>query len=165
MKNSLYQFTKHTLLVTLFGFLFCCTLNSGIKENGGKDHNLEFNSLPKVWDEGMPLGNGFIGALVWQKDNNLRFSLDRVDLWDLRPMENLSRPEFSFGWVQQQVKNNTYKEVQDMFDKPYNKSPAPTKLPGAALEFPLDNLGNVKNVTLDINKALCHVEWGKRGKP
>ena len=34
-----------------------------------------------------------LGALIWQKDDNLRFSVDRTDLWDLRPMKNLDKPE------------------------------------------------------------------------
>ena len=49
-------------------------------------HNLVFDSLAKRWDEGIPLGNGWLGALIWQKDNKIRMSLDRVDLWDDRPM-------------------------------------------------------------------------------
>ncbi|MEP6927482.1 MAG: hypothetical protein ABI834_07590 [Ginsengibacter sp.] len=48
------------------------------------EHNLKFDSLAKRWDEGIPLGNGWLGALVWQKGNNIRVSLDRVDLWDDR---------------------------------------------------------------------------------
>ena len=59
-------------------------------------YNLEFPTLATTWDEGIPLGNGMLGALIWQKEDHLRFSLDRADLWDLRPMENLSKPEFNF---------------------------------------------------------------------
>ena len=29
----------------------------------------QFNPLPQQWDEAMPLGNGMIGSLVWDKDN------------------------------------------------------------------------------------------------
>lgn len=47
---------------------------------------LKFNKLASTWDEAIPFGNGMLGALVWQKENNLRISLDRADLWDLRPM-------------------------------------------------------------------------------
>ena len=50
------------------------------------EHNLVFDSLAKRWDEAIPLGNGWIGALIWQKGDKLRMSLDRVDLWDDRPM-------------------------------------------------------------------------------
>ena len=56
------------------------------------DHDLVFDYLASTWDEGIPLGNGMMGALIWQKDGNLRFALDRADLWDLRPVDNLSLP-------------------------------------------------------------------------
>jgi len=76
-------------------------------------HNLVFSQLAGSWDEGIPLGNGMLGALIWQKDNNLRFSLDRADLWDLRPMENLQTDKFKFSWVHEQWKKDNYKEVQN----------------------------------------------------
>ena len=66
-------------------------------------HDLHFQKLPASWDEGIPLGNGTLGALVWQKDSNLRVSLDRADLWDLRPVKEFSLPQFSFQWVKEQV--------------------------------------------------------------
>ncbi len=128
-------------------------------ESSVPNYNLKFPRLASTWDEAIPLGNGMIGALVWQKGNNLRFSLDRADLWDLRPMENLSKPEFSFKWVQQQVKNNNYKIVQNMFDAPYDQSPAPSKIPGAALEFDTKSLGDVVQIKLSLNNALCETLW------
>lgn len=121
--------------------------------------NLQFSHLSSTWDEAIPLGNGILGALVWQKDNNLRFSLDRADLWDLRPMKNLDKPEFSFKWVQQQVKSNNYKIVQEMFDSPYDQEPAPSKIPGAALEFDIHDLGEVRQVKMTLHNALCEVAW------
>ena len=30
--------------------------------------------LAKSWDEGMPLGNGLLGAMVWNKNGNIRFA-------------------------------------------------------------------------------------------
>lgn len=125
------------------------------------EHDLQFSKLAATWDEGIPLGNGMLGALIWQKGDNLRLSLDRADLWDLRPMANLSKPEFSFRWVQEQYRNNSYKNVQELFDVPYDQLPAPSKIPGAALEFETKSLGSVINVTLNIKKALCEVEWEK----
>jgi alpha-L-fucosidase 2 len=37
-----------------------------------KEHNLVFDSLAKRWDEAIPLGNGWLGALIWQKENKIR---------------------------------------------------------------------------------------------
>ena len=120
---------------------------------------LKFNELSKTWDEGIPLGNGMLGALIWEKDGKLRFSLDRADLWDLRPMENLDRPEWSFSWVKQQWEKNTYEKVQQIFDAPYDRNPAPSKIPGAALEFNISKFGKAKSFILDISTATCRIEW------
>ena len=122
-------------------------------------YDLKFSRLATSWDEGIPLGNGMLGALVWQKDNHLRLSLDRADLWDLRPMENFTRPEFSFKWVQRQVKDKNYKVVQNLFDAPYDQLPAPSKIPGAAIEFNTKSLGEVVQVRLTLNNAVCETTW------
>jgi alpha-L-fucosidase 2 len=128
-------------------------------------HNLMFPQLSATWDEGIPLGNGLIGALVWKKDTQLRVSLDRADLWDLRPTAGLSDPGFTFAWVVKQVQKGAYAPVQERGDAPYDRDPAPTKIPGAALEFPIEMLGAVSSVRLSLDSALCIVEWttGARG--
>lgn len=81
-----------------------------------KNYNLNFNYLPATWDEGLPLGNGEIGALIWENQGRLRMSLDHVGLWDLREAENLSGEEFTFAWVKEQWENNEYHKVQELFD-------------------------------------------------
>jgi hypothetical protein len=75
-------------------------------------HNLHFEKLAKVWDEALPLGNGTVGALIWERQGKLRLSLDRADIWDMRPMAGLHRDEFSYKWVQGQVRKKDYKPVQ-----------------------------------------------------
>ncbi|MCO5947539.1 glycoside hydrolase family 95 protein [Mucilaginibacter flavidus] len=131
---------------------------SGIAQPGV--HDLKFDSLAARWDEGIPLGNGTLGALIWQKQNHLRFSLDRADLWDERPMKGLHRKEFSYQWVHEQVVQKTnYEQVQKYFDEPYDNEPAPSKIPGAGLEFDTKAWGKVKSVHLSINNALCEVKW------
>jgi alpha-L-fucosidase 2 len=123
------------------------------------NHNLHFTKLATSWDEGIPLGNGMLGALVWKKGDKLRLSLDRADLWDLRPMPNLSKPEWKYTWVYEQWKNNNYKAVQDAFDRPYDELPAPSKIPAGAIEFDISGLGEPVSVTLDISNSICEVKW------
>lgn len=122
-------------------------------------HDLHFDSLASRWDEAIPLGNGMLGALVWQKEGHLRFSLDRADLWDQRPMKGLHRPEFNFSWVVEQVKKKDYAPVQRYFDEPYDHEPAPSKIPGGALEFETKGWGSVKSAHLQVPKAICEVKW------
>ncbi|MDN5289436.1 MAG: hypothetical protein JWR38_5710 [Mucilaginibacter sp.] len=122
-------------------------------------HDLHFDTLANRWDEAIPLGNGMLGALVWQKADHLRFSLDRADLWDQRPMKGLHRPEFRYPWVVEQVRKKDYAPVQQYFDEPYDREPAPSKIPGGALEFDTKNWGSVKYVHLYLPNALCEVKW------
>ncbi|MET0300274.1 MAG: glycoside hydrolase N-terminal domain-containing protein, partial [Flavitalea sp.] len=142
-------------IILYLRFLFLTTLCSGQQA----DHDLHFDSLASRWDEAIPLGNGMLGALVWQKENSLRFSLDRADLWDLRPTKGLHRNEFSFKWVQQKVAEKDYAPVQKYFDEPYDHEAAPSKIPGGALEFDIQNWGKVASVHLSIKEALCEVQW------
>ncbi len=122
-------------------------------------HDLVFTNLASTWDEAIPLGNGMLGALVWKKDDKLRISLDRADLWDLRPMRNIDFSQISYEWVYNHWKNNTYEMVQDKLDIPYNERPAPTKIPAGALEFNIDTLGQTEYVRLYVNDAICEVKW------
>src|SRR4051812_30800014 len=109
-------------------------------------HNLRFNSLAARWDEAVPLGNGMLGALIWQKENKLRLSLDRADLWDERDALDLSK--FNFKFVQEQVAKKDYDTVHKLGDWPYDNIAYPTKLPGGALQFDLAKLGTVQKVSL-----------------
>jgi alpha-L-fucosidase 2 len=120
-------------------------------------HNLKFDSLAKRWDEAIPLGNGWLGALIWQKGDKLRMSLDRVDLWDDRPMPEIDK--LKFKWVVEKVKLNQYDSVQRIGDEPYEKYPAPTKIPGAAIEFDLKKLGKVVSNELDIKTGLSVIKF------
>ncbi len=122
-------------------------------------HDLVFPALASTWDEGIPLGNGMIGTLVWGRGDRLRFSLDRADLWDLRPVKEFAGEKFRFRWIQEQVCKGDYAPVQQMSDLPYERDPAPTKIPAGALEFPLPANGKVESVSLFLRQAACEVKW------
>ncbi len=134
-----------------------CRLIYPLQSQPGKEHNLVFDSLARRWDEAIPLGNGWLGALIWQRENKIRMSLDRVDLWDDRPMPGIDK--LRFIWVVEQVKKGQYDTVQKLGDEPYEKNAAPTKLPGAAMEFDLDAIGKVISNELDIQTGLSTVKF------
>ena len=145
------------ILIVLF-VLILTSCSREMAEQKSK-HNLIFNELSQTWDEGIPLGNGILGMLIWQKDGNLRFSLDRADLWDLRPMARMNFDKWKFEDVYQHWKNDTYDEIYKELDSPSNLYPAPSKIPAGALEFHIEALGKVKSVELDLNNAVCTVLW------
>ena len=142
-------------LFFVLSFVFISQAN--VEAQPKPKYNLAFNSLPKRWDEGLPIGNGWLGALIWQKDDMIRISLDRVDLWDERPMPKIDKLKFS--WVVDQVRKNEYDTVQKLGDVPYEEYPAPTKIPGAAIEFNLNKFGRIVSSGLDIQQALATVKF------
>lgn len=146
----------HYLLLLILPFTSCT--QEELPVTAGKS-DMVFPSLSTTWDEGIPLGNATVGALVWQRDSVLRFSLDRIDLWDLRPTDSISGPNNKFRWVMEQVRKGDYLPVQKKFDWPYDREPAPSKIPGAALEFHTTGFGKVKDVHLYLRNALCRTEW------
>lgn len=149
---------KSLIAILLFPFLFSGCAPSIEAQPGSSD--LQFASLARTWDEAIPLGNGFVGELVWQNsDSTLRFSLDRIDLWDLRPNDSIIVNPKTFAWVHDRVLNNKYDEVQRKYDASYESLAAPSKIPGAALEFNIAQLGQVENARLFLNNALCQVKW------
>jgi hypothetical protein len=158
-----FKLTKTTLLPGLFSVLVllpvsCCRyVKFPDKSVAPSESDQVYPSLAVTWDEAVPLGNAVVGSLVWEKEGNLRMSLDRTDLWDLRPMDSLSGDRFKFSWVTSHVVSGDYLPVQQKLDVPYDRDPAPSKIPGAALEF--GSLGEVDNVRLYLGSALCEVLW------
>jgi alpha-L-fucosidase 2 len=162
MYNHIPKYVQNFIIVFMLVSFFVLPCSSNGSDNltiGLSAHDLVFDKLAKTWDEAIPLGNGMLGALIWEKDDKLRFSLDRADLWDLRPMNNLDGPEWSYEWVYNQWKNGDYSIVQDLFDKQYIESPAPTKIPAGALEFDQSEFGQINSVHLNVESATCQVKW------
>ncbi|WP_447769146.1 glycosyl hydrolase family 95 catalytic domain-containing protein [Sphingobacterium faecium] len=135
----------------LLTFLTMTIISYSLYAQPSSQHNLQSDHLASRWDEAIPLGNGMLGALIWQKDNTLRLSLDRADLWDERQAFQLQQHDFK--WVQQKLDGGQYAEVQKWGDNPYGDNSYPTKLPAAALSFDLAALGKVVSNILDIKTA------------
>jgi len=142
-------------LSLLLTFSSCSSLNGPSAQN-----NLKFNALATTWDEGLPLGNGWLGALIWQKGEVLRFSIDRADLWDLSPVPELSLPEWNFKWVMQKWLEKDYGKVQELFDyRAYDNAVTPTKIPGAAIEFSWNRVKEPAKTELNLTEATGNVKW------
>lgn len=155
---------KKLLRFSLSFTLLCLLLMTGCQEKQQEQltpYYMErtFPDLAQTWDEGLPLGNATLGALIWQKDGKLRFSLDRADLWDLREMENLDFENHDFKWVTKKWEGKQYGDVQRQFDLPYDTLAGPSKIPGAALEFDISGLGEVESIKFNLQKATCVIQW------
>ena len=115
------------------------------------------------WDEGLPIGNGWIGNLVFG-DKNLVFSLDRAGLWDLTPPPETLEEGFTYQNMEKLVKSGKaedWEEYHRLFDRCYGHG-KPTKLNAGKInfDFPIDDQ---TEFYLDIKDGLIRVE-NKQGK-
>lgn len=96
---------------------------------------IRFRKEISRWDEGLPLGSGLLGALVWGKAENFRVSVGRSDLWDKRRSETFSSPSFCYAEYVRLAKAGEAGKAKfdELFDAPYNL-PYPTRIPAGALQ-------------------------------
>lgn len=114
------------------------------------------------WDEGLPLGNGFMGSLVYG-GTPLKITADRTDLWDLRPNETTQESGFTYENLKRFVKSGKaedWQEYRRLFDKIFMGKPYPSKITAGRIE--IEFLPKAKNVSyeLDINSATVTVYDG-----
>lgn len=108
--------------------------------------SLHYNKTITKWDDALPLGNGDIGCLIWNRANKLRFTLDKGGIWDCSdPPEN--QENFTYEDMKNLVADKNEKKLQEKYDDCYNK-PTPTKLPAGKIIL---NLGTRKNIVSDLN--------------
>jgi len=122
------------------------------------EHGLHYDKPAMVWDEAMPLGNGLLGALVWGDGKPLRISLDRTDLWDLRPVPEFHTQEYSYKTMRRWVREGRIKDLHRLYDDPYGNA-GPTKIPAGRIELTFGSDASFKQADLDIVQAVASVNF------
>jgi alpha-L-fucosidase 2 len=127
------------------------------------EHGLHFESPSQTWDEAMPLGNGLLGALVWGNGAPLKISLDRTDLWDLRPVPEFHTKEYSYQTMRQWVKEGRLAELHRLYDVPYGNA-GPTKIPAGRIELTLGDSPVFEKASLNLAEAMAAVQFRDHSK-
>ena len=91
------------------------------------EHDLRFDTPARVWDEALPLGNGILGALVWGSGRPVKISLDRTDLWDLRPVPEYHSDEYSYALMRQWEKEGRVDDLLRVYDNSYHRPARPSQ--------------------------------------
>lgn len=155
---------KNILPFTILVLTALCTFGQKRSEKippPPADQNLVIQAPIVLWDEAIPLGNGLTGGLLWGKDNEIRLSLDRGDLWDER---TTGEPEWwkKYPW-QTPRGTREYKKAFSQWDENYNGK-TPTKLPGGRLEIVLQEDKKAKSFELNYATAegIVHFQDGNQ---
>ncbi len=122
-------------------------------------HGLRFETPVAVWDEALPLGNGMLGALVWGDGKPVRLSLDRADLWDLRPVPEFHSKEYTFEQMKRWHEQGRTADLVRLYEDPYNRA-APTKIPAGRIELALAGEPRFRDTALAPGEAEASMRFG-----
>ena len=72
-----------------------CGMFSADNDLSSNRHDMIFEKPAKQWEQGVFMGNGLLGTVVWGgMDRPVKISLDRADIWDVRN----ATPDFEHGY-------------------------------------------------------------------
>ena len=142
-----------------------CAADGGASALGPADgSDLVLRGPIERWDEAIPLGNGLMGGLLWGGGSNIKLSLDRGDLWDLRTPKPLLADDWTYATIRKLVQQKNQKRMVAMFDRPYNAYPYPTKIPAGRLELTFAKGQIAKEFRVDLSEAVGRVDFGGGGR-
>ncbi len=111
------------------------------------------------WDEGLPLGNGRTGSLVYGS-KPLKITVDRTDLWDLRPNEVTLEKGFNFkNLVKLSLsgKEEDWKERDRLFEDIFMGKPYPSKITAGHIGLWFGISAENVRYTLDIDSSIVKI--------
>ena len=78
-------------------------------------HDLVFDFVPESYFEGLLLGNGDLGAMLWFEGDCMVLSLDKADIWEHRADQSLE-PGMDYATAVQQARDGTFDPSSRLFD-------------------------------------------------
>jgi len=98
-------------------------------------HDPIWEVAPLRWDQGLMLGNGDIGAVIWGDGNPLKITLDKQDIWEHRHRDPFSDPRFNYRTLRELIGRERYEEAYEVFEGQFRDGgPYPTRLPLGRVE-------------------------------
>ncbi|MBM3501354.1 MAG: hypothetical protein FJX74_22095, partial [Armatimonadetes bacterium] len=108
------------------------------------------------WEEGLPLGNGRLGVMVWGDGAPLRLTLDHADLWDLRANQAFrDDPRYNYAGLRRLVREGRFDEAVEVFEERERRDNplAPTKVSLGRAELALQ-APTSDPLTLDLDRGV-----------
>ena len=106
-----------------------------------------------TWDDGIPIGNGGAGALLWGGGDTLNVTLDRADFWHNMEPTLCSSPDFTWDTLVDVVAKKDDARRREVFDK----GESPTKLPGVRFVMKLGAGQTLARFRLDYRTGIAAV--------
>lgn len=119
--------------------------------------SITYRRAPECWNDGFPLGNGFLGAMLWGNGKPLSLTLDCADLWDLRiDTEFMNHPDYNYAGLRRMIEAQRFDEAKEVFEtREKEANPiAPTKVSIGRAEL---ELGSALDYECRLDVIHAHV--------
>lgn len=117
-------------------------------------HDMIFERPAKQWEQGIPMGNGILGIVVWGGgEDPVKISLDRADIWELRNIHPDYEGEFNWRTFTHYLETQN-KEKLNTFLNPGRDNPNPTRFPVGRLEFSVKGKVQSHTMRLHLHEAV-----------
>jgi alpha-L-fucosidase 2 len=136
--------------------------NQSSSANSKRDMVLWYKQPGVQWLEGMPIGNGYMGAMVFGRIQNERIALNESSFWSGRPNDYTNPDAYKyFPMIRDLVFAGKYKEAERMVDQHFYGIPANQQAyqPIGDLLLNFKNCGKVTDYyrELDIETGIAKV--------
>lgn len=110
-------------------------------------HDLIYETPPRIWQDGFPIGNGQFGGMVWQPEgpDRITFGITKLDVWDHRHGEMNLVP---FDQFRKLLETDPDRAVKEIYDEPGYTAPYPCPKPCGRLTIGIDEGFLPLNATL-----------------
>lgn len=124
--------------------------------------NLKLEPPVADWFEGLPLGNGELGALIWGGGNSITVRPDRLDLWDERCSPRATSPDFTWKTLQRWQAEGNFAKIDHLYGG-YFAVP-PTHIVVGKLQLTFPESMRVTLFSLDLESAEGRIDFGDAGQ-
>lgn len=127
-------------------------------------HKIRLQSPQSDWEEGLALGNGELGAIVFGKPNTLRFGIGHLQAWDNRELPWTDESGFwghSWQHFVDVVRRKDVKEYDRLANTlpRWNPRPSPQSCGTLEISFEDDELPKRDERVLTLHDALASLEY------
>jgi len=166
MKNILFK-----LFVCITAFLFFLTAQTSFKlygqsslVNSKRDMVLWYKQPGVKWLEGIPIGNGYMGAMVFGRVQHERIALNESSFWSGRPNDYTNPNGYKyFPLIRDLVFSGKYKEAEKMANEHFFGIPVNQQAfqPLGDLLLNFKNSGNVTGYyrELDMETGIAKITY------
>lgn len=127
--------------------------------------NLFYKSAAKNWLQALPLGNGFLGGMVYGKTDNEIIAMNSDTLWTGFPTESKVKSGANEAFLKSRelALKGEYREAQDLIENSVLSHCSQAYMPLCHINYKFKKCGSQKNYrrTLDLETGIVSINYSR----